>query len=251
MIIIINHHTRMDLFNYPKFWFYVRKAIFQGLCPIILGFFTFYDLTGEARTINKFNLYYGTSIIFLVYSQLRILLEYIFSICSEMVILKKEINLDNSLGALSFSEGAGTLPGVQEMIDIETTESNDLSDNDFIVITKRIYKLRYSDSKLFRFIDRVCWLTGIDSPILIPLDTVRDLIGGGTPLNKVNEQSILNKTLHKLCQYHPVPVEQGSPSSSKYSTSELGEPLLVSTSERTDYTPKDKVIIDIKKALDI
>ena|SRR5271154_3333869 len=181
------------LMNQYKFWFYVRKAIFQGCCPIILAFMTFYDIVKQAADENKgkfyFHIYFYTSLILFLYTQSRVVLEFIFSICSDDIIFKKEIDLTQTTPELILPNGFMNM--------------SDTSTINFIIIIRKIYKLRYSKSLFFRSISKLCWLLGIDGPILIPYEIVCRLTNANIPLTRQNEQQLLYMTLDNLCLYHP------------------------------------------------
>jgi hypothetical protein len=175
-----------------KFWFYFRKAIFQGVIPIILAFITFIDFSSSSNSpgATASKLYFYTSLILFLYAQIRVILDFIFSICSDDVVFKKEINLAN------------TVPDL-----IMTTNLSNESDGNLIIIVKKIFKLRYSDSNFFKYMYQLCWFMGIDSPVLIPADIVYGLTNKSAnniqQMNQQNEYSFLNTVLNNLYVYRP------------------------------------------------
>lgn len=173
-----------------KFWFYFRKAIFQGLLPLVLALGTFLDFVKQTSldkpTHAYTHLYFYTSLILFVYSQLRVVLELIFSMCSDDVIFKKEINFDHSVSL--------------QMVSSQIINS---SAEHYMVVIKKIFKLRYSDLAIFKMIDSMCWFLGIDTPILIPNEVVAKLGNVKDKLTEDNEEAFLYTTLSNLYTYHP------------------------------------------------
>lgn len=170
----------MPIIHQYKFWFYVRKAIFQGCIPIILAFITFYGM-------QKFyvRLYLFTASILFIYSQLRVILEFIFSVCSDDILFKKEIDLSQ------------TTPDLFLSVNLSNPQNSE-----FLFIVKKIFKLRYSGNPVFQIIYKLCWLMGIDSPVLIPIEIVNKLIKHRI-INHTNEHELLSTTISKLYHYHP------------------------------------------------
>lgn len=183
----INIH---NIVNHPRFGFYLRKALFQGFIPILLALLTFCDFikqtSSEYSGVAYKHLYFYTSLILFLYTQMKIILEFIFSTCSEDVMLKKQINLNKTTSQL--------------LLSFDMTNS---SNDHFIITIKKIFKLRYSHSKFFKHIDSLCWLIGIDSPILIPYTIIAKLSNIKHNITKEDEQAILHTTLSNLYEYHP------------------------------------------------
>lgn len=178
------------LINHPQFWFYFRKAYFQGVMPLTLGFITFYDMlsvkTGETV---YYRVYFYTSLILLLYAQLRTILDFIFRLCSEDIVIKKELNL---LGA------------TQELLySMEMSQLTDKLNENYCIVLRKVYKLRYAQSKLIRYVDKLSWILGLDSPLLIPFEMVAKL--GNVKQNPTieNEEIILRTTLNNLYRYRP------------------------------------------------
>ncbi|AYV85294.1 MAG: hypothetical protein Satyrvirus9_20 [Satyrvirus sp.] len=209
-----------------KFWFYFRKAIFQGFLPALLALMTFWDFIKQTSENNNSHMYthlylYTSSILFL-YSQLRIILEFIFSICSDDIIFKKEVNLVQTTPEL--------------LLSFHMSES---SNEHFIIIIKKIFKLRYSNSSFFKYVDKICWFLGVDSPILIPYDVISKLGNVKNDLTQENEESFLHTTLSNLCTYHPT--KYNSIGCDKSETDELLPKVVI--------TKLDKSINDLQQEL--
>lgn len=219
-----------NIYNDEKIGFYTRKFIFQGFLPIILGLMSFFDFANQAYGNNMgkayTHLYFYTTAILLIYSQIKIILKFIFSICTENVIFKKEINMDQTISEI-------LLP-IQESLSVN---------EHFIITMKKIFKLRYSNSIYFKFINRFCWVIGMDCPLLIPYDIVAKLANAKNSITKENEQLLLHTTLANLCNYHP----------DKFTNIRNNNPTL--ESERTSLiprsiiTPLDKTIGDLQKEI--
>jgi hypothetical protein len=173
-----------------KFWFYFRKGLFQVFLPILLTFMSFCDFINQNSKKNNdhtYNhLYLYTALILFLYGGMKYILDFIFSMCSDDVILKKEINLN------------GTTPNL--MLSLKFT--NSLNDH-FIIVTKKIFKLRYSKSLFFKNINKLCWFLGIDSPLLIPYEIISKLGNVNNNLTPENEEIFLHTTLINLYTYHP------------------------------------------------
>lgn len=187
-----------NIMHQRRFWFYTRKALFQGVLPIVLGLLTFYDVislanneSNEPKGETYLRLYIYTSTILFIYAHMRILLEFIFSICADDIIFKKEINLSKTTADL-------------------TLDNNifDVSDSNHMIIIKKIFKLRYSNSRFFKFISGLCWYLGIDAPILIPKEIIVSLSNDKSNITLNNEQKVLYETLNQLCLYHPTKYDQ-------------------------------------------
>jgi hypothetical protein len=220
-----------NIYNIDNFGFYLRKAIFQGALPILLALMTFFDFAKQSGTQNggsAFNhLYFYTSFILLIYSQIKVILEFIFTSCTENVIFKKEINLDKSISLIMLS-----------------VNNPATSQDHFIVTIKKIFKLRYSNSVYFQHICNFCYLIGMECPLLIPYDIVAKLSNAKDTITKENEQQLLQMTLTNLYSYHPdkyniIPLEN-----SIYPTNEN-----TSLIPKTIVTPLDKTIGDFQKEI--
>lgn len=167
-----------------KFWFYVRKGIFQVLLQLVLAMMTVWDFAGQNNTGTSYNkLYFYTSFLLVLYTGLKQILEYMFSICSEEVVFKRELNNSHSRDILMSFDMLNSPSG------------------HYIVTTKRIFKLRYSKSNLFIKIDKLCWFLGIDSPVLIPFNIIEKLGNIKDNLTTNNEDIYLNVTLTNLHKY--------------------------------------------------
>lgn len=178
--------------NRRRFWFYIRKGIFQGFFPIFLAFLTFTDFVNQMSNKDSgssYNhLYFYTMLILFIYNQMKVALEYIFSICSEDVIFKKEINLTTS--------------SPETLLTFMANEE-EVQNEHFVIIIKKIFKLRYSNNPIFTYINKICWFLGMDCPLLIPHDIIVKLSNIKDEINEGNEEALLKTTLNNLYTYHP------------------------------------------------
>lgn len=136
-----------------KNWFLFRKFIFQGMLPIILKAITFYDMWRQPTGPIYVQLYFYTSLIVFLYYCLSVTLDIIFDMFSEQIVFQKEIDLSRTTPEISFAIG------------------NINSNN--IIITKRTFKIRYSKFTIFKFIVNLCWVFGVDCPMLIPIKEIQ------------------------------------------------------------------------------
>lgn len=174
----------IDIPIYPhrnRKWFFVRKGLFQLLLPGLLAAISFFgylvhDEEGYAYT----DLYFYTMIVLFCYQGMKYLLEYIFAICSDDIVFKKPIDLER------------TIPNI-----ILATDLSGHSDQHVIVI-KKLFKLRYSASSLFIKMTQLCWFLGLDCPILIPWELIRDL-----DIDPSNDQMSLMTTLDRIYNFQP------------------------------------------------
>jgi len=137
-----------------KTWFYIRKSIFQGLLPIILKLTTLFDLWRQSEGSGPFyqQIYFYTTIFLGLYYCLSVTMDLIFSICAEELIFQKAIDLTQTTAEVAFS------------FDRQNYQNN-------LIIIKRVFKLRYSKYRVFHLITQVCWVLGVNCPMLIPLET--------------------------------------------------------------------------------
>ena len=177
-----------------KFWFYFRKGLFQILFPILLAFMTFCDFVKQSGQSHNsyayYYLYFYTSLILFLYSGMNRILEFIFSLCADDIIFKKEINLSHTTPQLLISSNLAR-------------EHDGPSCEHYIIIVKKIFKLRYSKSLFFAYVTTICWFLGIDCPILIPNDIAKKLGNIKNNLTIDNEDSFMRTTLTNLYSYHP------------------------------------------------
>lgn len=218
-----------------KFWFYLRKGIFQVLLPIFLAFMSFCDFIDQNGKQNNGyaydHLYFYTSLILFLYGGMKYILDFIFSTCSDDIIFKKEINLNT------------TTPNL-----ILTINFPEMTNDHFIIVIKKIFKLRYSDSLFFKSINKLCWFLGIDSPILIPHEIVIKLGNIKNNLTIENEDSFLHTILKNLYEYRPekfslIKIQDGNNQETKGLLN--GEDLM----PKILITRTDKMISEIQKEL--
>ncbi|BCS83085.1 hypothetical protein QLL95_gp1038 [Cotonvirus japonicus] len=178
-----NQHSR-------KFWFYVRKGIFQVFLQLMLALMSVWDFAKQDNQENAYGkLYFYTSTILLIYTGMKYILEYIFTICSDEVVFKREILHKEKTRGL--------------MESFNMLDSTDSSCGHYFVTIKRVFKLRYSRSKIFIKIDKLCWFLGLDSPILIPFNVIEKMGNIKDNLTTDNEDTYLHVTLTNLYTYNP------------------------------------------------
>ena len=191
IIILLMDQLRVLIphFTHERYlWFYCRKALFQVIMPILLALLSvtnFVSNSNHKHDSAPSHLYFYTSIILFLYVSMTYILKYIFTIFSEKIILRKEINLMNTASNLIL-------------------DNNDVSGIDELsfVVSKKIFKARYSQSTFFQNISKLCWFLGMDSPILIPQEILFKL-SSSKIITTDNEHSIMKETLTNLCTYHP------------------------------------------------
>jgi len=210
------------------FWFNFRKAFFQVFLPILLALISFSDYVNQSGKSGSYaynHLYFYTSFILLLYTGMKYILEYIFSVCSDNIVFRKKIDLEKTTNEL-------VLP-------------TNMSDNEqyfSVIIIKKIFKLRYSKMKFFEKVTRLCYFLGIDCPILIPDNVIRRL-NNGCHVNAENEDIILYNTMNNIYDYQPTRREETIIEPSNIPEF---EEFLVPTRV---ITKLDKTICDIKKEL--
>lgn len=187
-----------QLIHQYKFWFYVRKAIFQGFIPLLIGIITFYDLANNIESGLGTNLYAQlyvyTSLILFLYGTTGTVLNFIFDLCSDDIIFRKDIDLEQ------------TVPNIMLSMHLDSQTSDS-----FIIIVKKIFKLRFSNSWFFISITKLCWWLGMDCPTLIPYELVKDFMHGDIKLSMKNERHIMHSALDLLYKFHPVKNESEIP----------------------------------------
>jgi hypothetical protein len=234
-----------NIYNDERFGFYLRKAFFQGVLPIILALFSFFDFirqnTGQNTSSFYLHIYFYTAGVLLVYTQIKIILEFIFSTCSENVIFRKEISMDKSISEKLVTNVSPFNESYNSEILVPMGDSMSLREH-FIITIKRIFKLRYSDSIYFKFMCKFCWLIGMECPILIPYDIIAKLANAKNSITKENEQQLLHMTLANLQGYHP---DKYNIYASGVSTNTDNEKL--SLIPKSIITPLDKTIGDLQK----
>ena len=176
-----------------QFGFYSRKFIFQVFLPILLAFMTFCDFVSQSGKKNNSyaysHLYFYTTFVLFLYACMKYILDYIFSVCADNIVFKKEVSLIR------------TTPDLLLSVNLDT--QNGSSNNHYFIIIKKIFKLRYSKSIFFKYIDKACLFLGIDSPILIPYEIAVKLANIKEEITKDNEDLFLQNTLANLHTYHP------------------------------------------------
>lgn len=164
-------------------WFYFRKAIFQAILPFILVIITIIDFIHQRENSHaKSYLYYYTLSIIIIYNFIKEFMIFMFSNCADDVIFNKVVDISRTTKDLKLSFNIEHNPNEHH-----------------VVIIRKIFRLRYSNNLFFKFIDKMCWMLGIDSPILIPQDIIVKLgnVKDGT-LNPETEQAFLHTTINNL-----------------------------------------------------
>lgn len=228
----------IQLGNNRIFWFYVRKFIFQVFLPIVLGFMSFCDFVNQSGNKNSYayeHLYFYTSFFLFSYTAMKYFFDFIFNTCSDDILLMKEIKTgENKL-----------------LTTLENKIGND-SEN-FIVITKKIYKLRYSNFSFFLKIKKLCWFLGIDSPILIPYDIVKKLTNMEQKLSLDNENVYLYNTISNLYMYHPrknmINVDDNDNNNDNGNANDIEKQLKENLIPKIIITKMDKSISDLQQEL--
>jgi hypothetical protein len=165
--------------------YYFRKMIFQVILPIVLAIFSYldysYQIYSEPNSNNHIylHLYFYTFTILLFYACIKYILEYIFSICSEDIIFKKEISLDKTINL--------------QLYDYHL-------DNHTMITIRKVFKIRFSKMKFFEKISAISWYIGLDCPIIIPSSIISKLTDNESNLN---DESLLHTTLSNIYHYQP------------------------------------------------
>lgn len=191
--------TIPNFVHHDKFGFYLRKALFQVFLPIFLAFLSLCDFVNQSGKQNNgyaYNhLYFYTSLILFFYASAKYCLDFIFSTCADDIVFKKEINLEQ------------TTPDLILAINIDDIGSDNqisFGKNDhFIILIKKIFKIRFSDFSFFQNIVKMCDFLGIECPILIPIEVISRLTNNGSAPTIENEEAILQTTLYNLYSYRP------------------------------------------------
>ena len=172
-----------------KFWFYIRKFIFQQIFPFMMGLVTFYDLTQNINSpTNIFykRIYIYTSLFLTIYTSIQFILNFIFEVTSDDIVFRKEINLENTINDLVLSSNL-----------------EDYSQINYIVTIQRVFKIRFSSSWYFLTLSQTCWYLGIETPILIPQELVDELLQG-KDIVVHNEQFLIQTIIDNIYQFHPI-----------------------------------------------
>lgn len=157
-------------------WFFVRKALFQLILPAILALISFFDYLNSSTEPTYASLYFYTTLTLLAYTGTKATLKYIFDVCADITVFQKPVDLNN------------TVPNIVMLSDSNTNG---------VMVIRKIFKLRYSAWPSFVKITQACWLLGLDCPILVPFELIKDL-------DVSNEELSLQATLERIYNFHPV-----------------------------------------------
>lgn len=145
-----------------KFWFYLRKAFFQGLLPIILKLVTIFDYINVNDSPVYHRAYFYTSVLLGIYACFSILCDLIFSMTAVNVNFKKEIDLQDTSPEMAFSL-------YQEHGPVTNPENYQTH----ITINRRMFKFRFAAWTSIQVLAGLCWTLGVDCPIIIPIEEGR------------------------------------------------------------------------------
>lgn len=172
--------------NKHMFWFYFRKGFFQIFLPIVLGFVSICDYMSQTDNVpskSYHHIYFYTLIILFFHTSVKYIMKYIFSLCADNILFNKKINTDNNISYLQLPDN--------------------LTDTYHFITIKKIFKLRYSNNKLFTRIASICWYTGLDCPIIIPIDIVNKFINLDLLKRDDTEYQVLHSVLTQIQNYKP------------------------------------------------
>jgi len=190
-ILKIGHHN--------MYWFNIRRVIFQVILPILLAIMTVFDYASQSgsMTFAYDHLYFYTAIIIFFHRSAILILKFIFDKSSIKIIFKKEIDSLSLPGQYnSFSKPHNN--------NTSNIESNNIESNSFgIYIQKKIYKIRYTNNRLFRYMNETCWFLGIESPMLIPPMIISKLSNTREEVTEETEDAIFKMVLINLYNYNP------------------------------------------------
>lgn len=160
-------------------WFFIRKGIFQIVLPSILALASFFDYLANNDDGTAYsNLYFYTTLVLITHASIKSGLEYIFDICSDITVFRKPVDLER------------TVPNIILVSDLEGGGNG-------IIVIKKIFKLRYSSWPSFVIITQVCWFLGLDCPILVPFELVKDM-------NVIEDEELsLQTTLDRIYNFQP------------------------------------------------
>lgn len=220
-----------EILNHQKLGFYARKAFFQVLMPISLALMALIDFANQNGKKTN-HLYIYTSIILFIYGAMKYFLEFIFSLTADDFVFRKEVNRQKISSEL--------------LIDINI---NDKSNDQYIVVIKKIFKIKYSNYLFFQYIVKICYFLGFECPFLIPQDAIMKLNDIIEDINEHNEDMVMYSVLSNLYTYHPT----------KYTVNPIINDTIIDfdfdKKMENDMVPKiiisktDKIISEIQKEL--
>jgi hypothetical protein len=173
-----------EYFKRKRFWYYCRKCIFIMILPSILALFSLFDINYNDKNKNPYkNIYFYTTFILFIYAMIGYFITYINDVYAVDVLFSETKN--------------------KELVILKFEPNN--NDVMFIVI-KRVFRLRYAHNfryTMFKYISKLCWIVGIDAPVLIPYDVIAKLSSCKDTITIKNENEILGKTINNLYTYNP------------------------------------------------
>lgn len=163
-------------------WFFVRKGLFQLMLPGLLVAISWYDwLMSETGEPVYSSLYCYIAAILFGYAGIIKVLKYLFTICADNIVFKKPIDLEK------------TVPNIVLANDLETGNAYQ-----GVIVIKKLFKLRYSSSIFFVKITQACWFLGLDCPILIPWELIKDL-----DIDYSDDNLSLHTTIDRIYNFQP------------------------------------------------
>lgn len=134
--------------------FWIRKAIFQGVIPIVLQLVTLFDFYIGTGVYYE-RLYFYTALMIGFYKCVAMGLEILFSVASEQVIFSKPLNLHETTIMTALSQH------FNEQVKHE------------IAVVCRVFKIRYSGSRIIQWVSALCWWLGMDCPVFLSEEAVQ------------------------------------------------------------------------------
>lgn len=177
----------VDIIERPLFWFYFRKALFQIFIPIFLATISLCNFMRQSVDSTNHHLYshlyFYTSILLIAYTCMKYVIEFIFNMTTITINIRENDNIANT-------------PGLN-MINITN------SDKYAPTFSKKITKIKYSDNKIYIKLVKLCWILGIDCPILVPYDIIKKLLGRINICTIKNDKALLFAFLESAYNYKP------------------------------------------------
>lgn len=165
-------------------WFIIRKLSLHVILPLLTGLMLIFG--GGTNACYLF--LYAVAI---CYSQFRSIMDAVFSICSEEVMIRRPIHDQ----IVPHFESVGVpLPRLPVVPTLSTN----------LIATRRIFRLRYSTWRSINVMTNVCCALGIDCPIYVPLWAIIKMTNYRDLITRRNEAVLLDHFLKKLYNYQPL-----------------------------------------------